>query len=255
MATLWIGTVCFPKWTETSVCLLDEVVPSNKHSLDLSCTSSPSVVQCLLGLGCPLTGNAGIPWTGWAFSSLKLDETPHLSWTSETLCLWIVCLRPDIPILLHNLVFSEFRFSLLSTSEGWSLALWVFCFDRVFLTTRLVFPRLLPESTDHELQSANSGCRLTVCPLSCFPPEQGSGPGCVKPRSHLADLTADLSRPGWSGEVLWSRRKSGKNRDGSWKVLRGRWTWSRCPRLFQIVLNCSKRSGVVGDEEQSWIER
>ena len=34
----------------------------------------------------------------------------------------------------------------------------------------------------------------------------------VKPRSHLADLTADLSRPWWSGEVLWSRRKVGKER-------------------------------------------
>ena len=32
----------------------------------------------------------------------------------------------------------------------------------------------------------------------------------VKPRSHLADLTADLSRPGWSGEVLWSRTEVGK---------------------------------------------
>ena len=32
------------------------------------------------------------------------------------------------------------------------------------------------------------------------------------PRSHLADLTADLSRPWWSGEVLWSRREIGKDR-------------------------------------------
>ena len=36
--------------------------------------------------------------------------------------------------------------------------------------------------------------------------------GSLKPRSHLADLTADLSRPWWSGEVLWSRRKVGKER-------------------------------------------
>ena len=34
----------------------------------------------------------------------------------------------------------------------------------------------------------------------------------LKPRSHLADLTADLSRPWWSGEVLWSRREVGKER-------------------------------------------
>ena len=34
----------------------------------------------------------------------------------------------------------------------------------------------------------------------------------LKPRSHLADLTADLSRPCWSGEVLWSRREVGKER-------------------------------------------
>ena len=34
----------------------------------------------------------------------------------------------------------------------------------------------------------------------------------IKPRSHLADLTADLSRPWWSGEVLWSRREVGKER-------------------------------------------
>ena len=34
----------------------------------------------------------------------------------------------------------------------------------------------------------------------------------LKPRSHLADLTADLSRPGWSGEVLWSRTEVRKER-------------------------------------------
>ena len=34
----------------------------------------------------------------------------------------------------------------------------------------------------------------------------------LKPRSHLADLTADLSRPGWSGEVLWCRAEVGKER-------------------------------------------
>ena len=33
----------------------------------------------------------------------------------------------------------------------------------------------------------------------------------LKPRSHLTDLTADLSRPWWSGEVLWSRREIGKD--------------------------------------------
>ena len=32
----------------------------------------------------------------------------------------------------------------------------------------------------------------------------------LKPWSHLADLTAYLSRPGWSGEVLWSRTEVGK---------------------------------------------
>ena len=38
-------------------------------------------------------------------------------------------------------------------------------------------------------------------------------PPCqLKPRSHLADLTADLSLPWWSGEVLWSRREVGKER-------------------------------------------
>ena len=36
--------------------------------------------------------------------------------------------------------------------------------------------------------------------------------GLLKPRSHLADLTADLCRPWWSGEVLGSRRKVGKER-------------------------------------------
>ena len=34
----------------------------------------------------------------------------------------------------------------------------------------------------------------------------------LKPRSHLADRTADLSRPWWSGEVLGSRREVGKER-------------------------------------------
>ena len=34
----------------------------------------------------------------------------------------------------------------------------------------------------------------------------------LKPRSHIADLTADLSRPWWSVEVLWSRREVGKDR-------------------------------------------
>ena len=34
----------------------------------------------------------------------------------------------------------------------------------------------------------------------------------LKLRSHLADLNADLSRPWWSGEVLWSRKEVGKER-------------------------------------------
>ena len=76
--------------------------------------------------------------------------------------------------------------------------------------------------------------------------ERRASPYCTqnksgKARSHLADLKTDLSPPWWLREVLWSRREVGKIGDGSWKVRRGQWTWSKCPRLFPIVLNCSKR--------------
>ena len=50
----------------------------------------------------------------------------------------------------------------------------------------------------------------------------------LKPRSHLADLTADLSRPWWSGKVLWSRREVGKYR--GW-ILEGP---ERSVNLFEV---------------------
>ena len=71
----------------------------------------------------------------------------------------------------------------------------------------------------------------------------------LKPRPHLADLNAELSRPWWSGEVLWSRKEVGKER--GW-VLEGperSANFVEVLRLFPIVLNCSQRSGVIEGEE------
>ena len=67
-----------------------------------------------------------------------------------------------------------------------------------------------------------------------------------------ADLKADLSRPWWSGEVFWSRREVGKERG---LVLEGPERSVNLVEVSPIVLNCSKRSGVVGNEEHLWIER
>ena len=74
----------------------------------------------------------------------------------------------------------------------------------------------------------------------------------IKPRSHLADLTADLSRPWRSGEVLSSRKEVGNERE--W-VLEGRERSVNLVEEFPTVLNGSKRSGVVGNKEQSWVQR
>ena len=76
----------------------------------------------------------------------------------------------------------------------------------------------------------------------------------VKPRSHLADLKADLSRPWWSGKVLWSRKEVGKER--GW-VLEGPDRSVNLVEVSPTVTDCfeiSKWSGVVMNDEQSWIE-
>ena len=88
----------------------------------------------------------------------------------------------------------------------------------------------------------------------------------LKPRSHLADLNADLSRPLWSGEVLRSRKEVGKER--GW-VLEGPVRSTNlvevpdCFELFKtigsdrawrVVVDRALGSRVrsLGDREHSW---
>ena len=77
----------------------------------------------------------------------------------------------------------------------------------------------------------------------------------IKPRSHLTDMKAELSRPWWSGNVLWSRREVGK--EWGWVLERP----ERSMNLVEVsptVCDCFelfKTFGVVGNEEQSWIKR
>ena len=66
---------------------------------------------------------------------------------------------------------------------------------------------------------------------------------CVKPRSHLADLTADLSRPGWSGEVLWSRAEVGKER--GW-VLEGPEKSVNLVEVFPTIPDCFELFKTIG---------
>ena len=66
---------------------------------------------------------------------------------------------------------------------------------------------------------------------------------CLKPRSHLADLTADLSRPGWSGEVLWSRAEVGKER--GW-VLEGPERSVNSVEVFPTIPDCFELFKTIG---------
>ena len=73
--------------------------------------------------------------------------------------------------------------------------------------------------------------------------------GYFKPRSHLADLTADLSRPWWSGEVLWSRRKVGKER--GW-VLEGPGRSVNLVELSPTVPGCFELFKTIGSGREWW---
>ena len=66
----------------------------------------------------------------------------------------------------------------------------------------------------------------------------------LKPRSHLADLTAYLSRPWWSGEVLWSRERTGMGLGRSWEVGELGRGVPDCSRLFWTVQNNREWSGM-----------
>ena len=65
----------------------------------------------------------------------------------------------------------------------------------------------------------------------------------LKPRSHLADLTADLSRPGWLGEVLWSRAEVGKER--GW-VLEGPERSVNSVEVFPTIPDCFELFKTIG---------
>ena len=71
----------------------------------------------------------------------------------------------------------------------------------------------------------------------------------LKPRSHLADLTADLSRPWWSGEVLWSRRKVGKER--GW-VLEGPGRSVNLVEVSPTVPGCFELFKTIGSGREWW---
>ena len=107
---------------------------------------------------------------------------------------------------------------------------------------------------------SNAGSWASYGPYHCLElPNQGIktytwNEESIQPRSHLADLKADLSRPWWSGEVLWSRGEVGKER--VW-VLEGPERSLNLVEVSPTVPDCFelfKGSRVVGNEEQAWIE-
>ena len=68
-------------------------------------------------------------------------------------------------------------------------------------------------------------------------------PILLKPRSHLADLTADLSRPSWSGGVLWSRVEVGEER--GW-VLEGPERSVNLVEVFPTIPGCFELFKTIG---------